>query len=242
MRNALFVLLLLNFLAFGYQHWVLVPDEGVDAFYLEQEVPGLRLLSRPAPAPADSELELLDIDVAEADVATVSLTGDSNAAPEEPEDSDRCLRIGPFSRIADAAEVRDVLEAREMLVSQVTEEGQVWMGHWVQVVGLSDAKAADKARNTLINGGITDVYVLPDDADNRISLGVFRLRSSANTLVKQAQGLGLKTRVDDRFQPGSNHWLRVRMAGDGSLQAGEFKGDAGQIVRTEDLECPAQGI
>ena len=240
MRNALFVLILLNVLAFGYQHWVLSPEQRIDAFHLEQEVPQLQLLSRPSPD-VDEELESLNTDSGAAEVATVSLTGEASQ-PETPKLADRCLKIGPFSRIADAANVRDVLESRDMQVNQVTEEGQVWMGHWVQVIGLGDTEATEKAREKLLSGGIEDVYVLPGDPENRISLGVFRLRSSANRLVAQAGDLGLRTRIDDRYQPGSNHWLRVRMAGDRSLQAGEFKGDAGQIVRTDSFECPAEGI
>ena len=247
MRNTLFVLILLNVLAFCYQHWVLAPANPVDAFYFEQEVPGLNLLTRPQMVP-EPELEALEVNAGEADVATVNLTEDGPEVTAEPqvegvaEVADRCLKIGPFSRIADAANVRDVLEGRDMQVNQVTEEGQVWMGHWVQVIGLKDAQDAARATEKLEQGGITDVYVLPDDAEHRISLGVFRLRTSATTLVRQAGGLGLKTRIDDRYQQGSNHWLRVRMPGDGSLQDRDFKSDAGQIVRSETIKCPPQGI
>ena len=241
MRNIIFVLVLLNFLVFAYQHWVLAPDTEFDAFRLEEEVPGLTLVN-PVPAEADPDLPALQVDSAVGDVATVNLADNDSAPVEAQRPADRCLKLGPFSRIADAADVRKSLEDRGMTVSQTTEEGQVWMGHWVQVVDLPSPAAAEEARAVLADGGITDVYVLPNDPSNRISLGVFRLRSSASRLVKQAFEMGLNTRVDDRYQPGSNHWLRVRMAGDSNLKPGEFKGDAGQIVRTETIACPRDGI
>jgi hypothetical protein len=220
MRNILFMLVLLNFLAFLYQTWVIEPDEKVAANYLQQDFPGLMSVDvtwTPESPPAMAE------------------------TPRAKAPSLRCLQIGPFAREADADSVRAALETREAEVRQSSEVGQVWVGHWVQVTSLSSREEAERIRDELQSAGIRDAYVLPGD-DYRISLGVFRLRSSANGVMQQAGGLGFQTRIDDRFQPGTNFWLRVRMSGDMSRQLGELRTASGQILRTEALSCPDAGF
>ena len=86
-----------------------------------------------------------------------------------------------------------------------------------------------------------DVYIL-SDSENRISLGVFRLRSSADKIVDKARKIGVGTRVIERYQPGKNYWLLVRMPADQLLKPGDLPAVAGQILRTENVECSTAGI
>lgn len=222
MRNGLLVLLLLNFLAYAYQHWILEPDTKVAATYIAQDYPGLML-----------------VDTASDPVAEVILP---DVRISNDEDAYRCLRVGPFPRENDADSVRRALESREASVRQTTKAGQVWMGHWVQVADQGSRSKAEVTRDALIAAGIKDAYILPGDDDFRVSLGVFRLRSSANRVLEQSIELGYDTRVDDRFQPGKNFWLQVRLPGDRPMQPGEFRTDEGQILRTETISCADAGI
>jgi hypothetical protein len=222
MRNGLLVLLLLNFLAYAYQHWILEPDTKVAATYIAQDYPSLML-----------------VDTASDPVAEVILP---DVRISNDEDAYRCLRVGPFPRENDADSVRRALESREASVRQTTKAGQVWMGHWVQVVDQGSRSKAEVTRDALIAAGIKDAYILPGDDDFRVSLGVFRLRSSANRVLEQSIELGYDTRVDDRFQPGKNFWLQVRLPGDRPMQPGEFRTDEGQILRTETISCADAGI
>ena len=216
MRNTLFVLVLLNFLAFAYQSWILEPDVLVAADYLEQDFPGLMLSEDPADRVATLKIE------PGAEVADVGMS---------------CLRIGPFSREADADAVSRALEPRALRVRQSAEEGRVWAGYWVQVDDQETRAMAENARSALVSAGIKDAYVVAGDTGFRVSLGLYRLRSSANRVVEQATGLGYETRVDDRFQAGTTYWVRVSLAGDRTLQPGEFQTDSGRILRTEDVPC-----
>jgi hypothetical protein len=231
MRNAFLMLLLLNILAFAYQTWIIEPDNPVDALYIEQDVPGLLLAERPEP-----EVEVEAVPASE---------------PAEPDESAsqtaavlvyRCLRIGPFARETDADKVQLSLQRREATVRQSAEPGRVWVGHWAQVADQGSRKKAEQTRDALIAKGISDAYILPGDADHRISLGVYRQRASADRIVKQASSLGLATLVQDRYQPGTNFWLRVRLPADQTLKPGEFKSDTGQILRTETIGCEDAGI
>lgn len=221
MRNAFLLLLLLNILAFTFQSWIIEPDDPVDAMSIDQDVPGLMLAETSKAQPS----EPIATDVAK------------TANPVY-----RCLRIGPFAQETDADRVRLSLQRREATVRQTTEAGRVWVGHWVQVADQGSRARAEAARDKLAANGIPDAYIVPGDADNRISLGVYRKRASADRTVNQARNLGFSTRVDDRYQPGTNFWLRVRLPGDRTLKPGEFKTDSGQILRTETVDCAAAGI
>ncbi|MCP4002373.1 MAG: SPOR domain-containing protein [Gammaproteobacteria bacterium] len=222
MRNGVLVLLLLNFLAYAYQHWVLVPDVKVAATYIAQDYPGLMLVN----TAAEPEVEVVLPEV---------VISDGQAAY-------RCLKVGPFSRENDADSVRRSLEGREATVRQTTKEGQVWVGHWVQVADLGSRAKAETTRDVLIAAGMKDAYILQGDDNFHISLGVFRLRSSANKVMSQAIRQGYETIVADRFQPGSDFWLEVRLPGDRPMQLGEFRTDEGQILRTETISCAEAGI
>jgi len=222
MRNLVLLLLLLNFLAFTYQSWILEPDVKLEATYLEQDFPGLML--------------------AEASVSPVTTLILPNVVTSGDKVGYRCVRVGPFPREADAVSARRALQSSVASVRQTTEKGQVWVGHWVQVTGQGSRSGAEAARDALIAVGITDAYILPGGNDFRISLGVFRLRSSANRMMEQASRLGLDTRVDDRFQPGTNFWLQIRLSGTQTIRPSEFRTDTGQILRTETVFCSAADI
>ncbi|MDP6435991.1 MAG: SPOR domain-containing protein [Gammaproteobacteria bacterium] len=221
MRNAFLLLLLLNILAFAFQSWIIEPDDPVDAMSIDQDVPGLMLAENRKEPPSEPVV-----------VEQASTTNPGY----------RCLRIGPFARETDADRVRLSLQRREATVRQTAEAGQVWVGHWAQVVNQGSRARAEAARDKLAANGIPDAYIVPGSTDNRISLGVYRKRVSADQAMRQARSLGFTARVDDRYRAGTNFWLRVRLPGDRALNPGEFKTDTGQILRTETIACADAGI
>jgi len=214
MRNAFLLILFINFLAFVYQRWIMEPDVSVEPWALSQSVPELQAIAKEPPESA-------------------GLSGEIAVAETES----RCMRIGPFSREADADEVRDALELRGAPAQKTEEEGRVWVGYWVQTAGQGSRNGAEKARASLVEGGMPDVYILPDTDDFRISLGVFRMRTSADTIIREARNMGFDTRIVERYQPGINYWLETRTSGERLLQPGELELDSGQILRTETVAC-----
>jgi cell division protein FtsN len=145
--------------------------------------------------------------------------------------------MGPFARNADADSVRAALQGREAVIRQSSEAGRVWVGHWVQVVGFKTRAQAEAARTRLAASGIPDAYILPDATDFPVSLGVFRARPSADRAAKQAKSLGYTTLMEERYQPGVNIWLWVRLPEGRKISPGEFKSASGQILRTESVAC-----
>ena len=223
MRNLFLFFLLINILAFAYQSWIIEPERTVEATYLEQRVPQLVLVPGTAEARVAAEPE--------------------PAAPEPAAGAGgfRCLRIGPLPRETDADAVRRALREKDATVRQTAEAGRVWVGYWVQTGAHESRSAAESARKVLNENGMSDVYILPDNDQFRISLGVFRLRASADGVVEQVRGLGFETRVVERYQPGTNFWLQVRIPADRSLQSGELPSVPGQILRTETVACEEEG-
>jgi cell division protein FtsN len=227
MRNFFLLILLINLLAYAYQSWIIEPDVSVEPTYLAQDVPDLLLASVPA------EIQL---------AAEESAVEEPAETPAESEQAYRCLRIGPFPRETDADAVRLALQKQEATVRQTAKEGRVWVGYWVQTAGQGSRSGAEKARDSLVKGGMPDVYILPDNENYRISLGVFRLRASADQVVRQAQKMGFDSRVVERYQPGTNFWLLARIPGDRTLKPGDLKSISGQILRTENMVCEDAGV
>lgn len=223
MRNLLLMLIFINVLAFVYQRWVMQPRESVAPDFIAQDLPRLAAVPR-------------------ASVAEPPAEPGATARPEPAAPAFRCLRVGPFSQEAAALQIREALQKQSIVARQKSEEGQVWVGYWVQTSAMASRPAADRAREALVEGGMPDVYVLPDSEEFRISLGVFRLRNSAERIIRQAEGLGISTRMVERYQPGTNYWLQVRVPGDLQGLPIDLRSDSGTILRTEGIDCPAAGF
>jgi hypothetical protein len=210
MRNLFLVLLLANLLVLGWQVW-LVPGE----------VPAARL----ATPGTEAELTL-----------TAADRGDSGpgAGPTGP--GGPCLRIGPISDGQAADRVSERLRREGASVSQNAEEGEIWVGHWVQLENVGSRAEADRMVSRLNAGGLPDAYVLQDSPPFSISLGVFRSRERAEKVAAEARRLGFKPLMGDRYRPGVQYWLSVS-ALPGRLNLNELARESGQILRSESVPC-----
>lgn len=221
MRNLFLLLLLVNFLAWGYQKWILLPEDPVDARHIEQNFPRLAVVS-PPPAPAEPDIDQED--------ANISAERDA-----------KCIKIGPIVEENAAEALARSLRGRGIEVRQEAAAGQIWMGHWVQVVDFSDRGAAEQARDRLVAAGLQDAYVVSGGVELKVSLGVFKSSASSDSTVVRAQKLGFNTRIEERYQPGQVYWLTATLDKGRELQPGELRSDTGQILRTEAVECPEVG-
>ena len=216
MRNVILMLLLVNLLAFVYQRWIIEPDNPVAATYLKQDYPRLtavQLAARPVEASED--------------------------VPISVENEAKCIKIGPIQQKVAADSLAATLAGRGLDATLEAAEGRVWVGHWVQVVALADRAAAVAARNRLVAAGLNDAYIVSGGDELKISLGVFKSTPSADRTIKQAGDLGFSTRMDERYQPGTQYWLTVLLRDGRELRPGELRSDTGQILRTETVACPA---
>lgn len=156
-------------------------------------------------------------------------------------DSLACSTVGPFPDLADASQAAAALRAADFEPRQRLEQGELWVGYWVSVQNLKTREAAEDAIQTLNEGGITDVYLMPGDAPaNVISLGVFSDFQRAQRRSEEVRALGLEPRIDDRKRAGTVYWVDVDLPEPGKvIDTTLFQAGPGKIMRLEVKACPA---
>ncbi len=241
MRNFFLFLLLINLLAFAYQSWIIEPAVSIAPDFSAQDVPQLLQVERESQPSAvrvspQAIAATAVVDPQASTTAVLSPAG-ATALPAAPTVY-QCLRIGPFSREADVELVQRKLGPLTAAVRRTAEAGRVWLGYWVQTTAYPSRQAAEAARKNLINKDMPDAYILAEDNEYRVSLGVFRLRASAEEVVDRARRQGFSTRTVERYQPGTNFWLLARVAGDRDVLIGGLPNVPGQILRSESVNCP----
>jgi len=221
LRNLILGLLLANLLLLAWGRWIVAPDAADPRAFGDEASPRLVLLER---------------------AARTGVAGGMST-----EKRARCFRLGPFSSADTAAVVGGSLSARNLPVNRYRESGQVWVGHWVQVLDLPSIAVARQTVKTLANGGIADAYISSREPTVNISLGVYRGRRGADDVIRLARDLGYTAVAMDRFRDGIQHWVEVATPADQppdianlhlavQTAAGAPSINA-QIVRMEELPC-----
>lgn len=151
-----------------------------------------------------------------------------------------CSTVGPFADLADASQAAAALRTADFEPRQRLEQGELWVGYWVSVQNLTSREDAEDAIQTLNEGGITDVYLMPGgDPANVISLGVFSDFQRAQRRSDEVRALGLEPRIDDRKRAGTVYWIDVDQTEPGKvIDTTLFQSDPGKIMRLEVRACP----
>lgn len=213
LRNIVLALLMANFLVLAWQRWIVPPEvaqPAADPVFKGQQ---LVLTSRRQPPPAEIP-----------EIAVV-------------EERAECVRLGPFTDPAEAEVVARRFREEGRPVRQGSRQGQVWIGHWVQIDGLESSESAAEALDKLAGVGILDAYVVSKSPSYKVSLGVYRIRESADRMVETARQAGLEPLTVDRYRSGMEYWLTIGVDRDGSLDLGQARVDETQILRTEYIPC-----
>lgn len=216
LRNIVLALLMANFLVLAWQRWIVPPEveqPAADPAFKGQQ---LVLTRRRQPPPAEIP-EIPEIAVAE----------------ERAE----CVRLGPFTDPEEADVVARRFREEGRSVKQGSRQGQVWIGHWVQIDGLESSESAAEALDRLAGVGILDAYVVSKSPVYKVSLGVYRIRESADRMAETARQAGLEPLTVDRYRSGMEYWLTIGVDRDGSLDLGQARVDETQILRTENIPC-----
>ena len=155
----------------------------------------------------------------------------------------RCISVGPFRDVAEAAHAASTLRSGGYDPRQRVAEGDVWAGVWVYLPIPATRAASDQMLAKLKAGGIEDALEMPGPNDGSvISLGLYSESKRAQARVAQAQALGLNPGIADRKRTGNVYWIDIDLKPtDSVLKPSDLQGEAGRIVRLEVKGCPADG-
>ena len=153
----------------------------------------------------------------------------------------RCISVGPFRDVSEAARAAATLRAGHYEPRQRVAEGEVWAGVWVYLPIPSPGGSGDQMLSKLKAGGIDDALEMPGPNDGSvISLGLFGEPKRAQARVAQAHALGFNPGIADRKRSGNVYWIDIDLKPtDALLSPSDLQGEAGRIVRLEVKGCPS---
>jgi hypothetical protein len=152
----------------------------------------------------------------------------------------RCISVGPFRDVSEAAHAAATLRGGGYDPRQRVADGDVWAGVWVYLP-LPPRAAGEQMLAKLKASGIEDALEMPGPADAPvISLGLYSESKRAQARVAQVQALGFNPGIADRKRTGNVYWIDIDLKPtDSLLNPADLQGEAGHIVRLEVKSCPS---
>jgi hypothetical protein len=153
----------------------------------------------------------------------------------------RCVSVGPFRDVAEAAKAASTLRSGGYDPRQRVSDGDVWAGFWLYLPLPPTHAAAEQEIAKLKAAGIEDALEMPGPADGSvISLGLFSDQKRVQARIVQAQALGFNPGIADRKRTGNVYWVDVDLKPtDGLLKPSDLQGETGHITRLEIKGCPS---
>jgi hypothetical protein len=246
LKGLVFLLVLGNAVYFLWARGIAAPQ---NSFVDSSSAKTLKLVSEfPGGAPPQTQAGPANAsapsDAAKEAGASAALIAAQTPAPGPPPalltDVKRCITVGPFADVADAAHAAATLRSGGYEPRQRVTEGEVFAGVWVYLPLPATAAASEQIHARLKAGGIDDALEMPGPNDKPvISLGLFSEPRRAQQRVAQAQDLGLNPGVADRNRSGDVYWVDIDLKPtDSLLNPADLQSEAGRIVRLEVKACP----
>jgi hypothetical protein len=203
-RIVVFVLIGLNVLYLAWAGWIDTPvPVPPPAAANADPLPQLRLASEALP---HSVAAGTSASPQTADGAASALT--QPVMSTSAANTERCVSIGPFNDLAQAARGAALLRERGFAPKQRAEQGEMWEGYWVSVGELRTTADEAKLMKALERVGIRDARVMPDEPGGpRVSVGLFSERERADKRAQAVKKLGYAAEVTERTQPGTVYWV-----------------------------------
>ncbi|MEJ2298544.1 MAG: SPOR domain-containing protein, partial [Woeseiaceae bacterium] len=121
-----------------------------------------------------------------------------------------CVTIGPF-RVSGDADTAVLEYANQGMKAAIrTEQGQIFVGHWVQIRNVSDVATANEMLDKLQAGGLSDSYLVStEDEGLKISLGLFGDKERAEKVELQARSMDLPADITPRMREGTVFFVDI---------------------------------
>ena len=199
LRNLVFALVAANLLYFAWSHWAETRQRPAAGSGVQQDLPvadaGAQT-NAPAATPG----------------AAIDAANPATAAPV-------CTSLGPFTDGVAADRAAALLAGAGKTSRPRSAETPQADGYWVFVGGLRDAAEQRRTLAALKRAGIDDSFAMPDDAQFRVSVGIFSERERAEQRARRILALALDSKVEEHFKLQATRWLDVAGATPAALQA-----------------------
>lgn len=225
MRNLLLLLALANILYFMWGKYVAEPDQA-----------GIVVVDE---ADLGPPMDVSSTSVAEAATSVGAVLGSGKPSELAAVVGRSCVTIGPFRSNAEANGALADYESEGMRASVRTTQGQVFVGHWVQIRNIPDQATGNAMLEKLRAGGLGDAYIVPtEDEGLKISLGLFGEMSRAEKVELQAKSLDLPADITPRTRDDTVFFLDIGLPpGKGANAMMEKYGEEKVFLR-EQATCP----
>jgi len=225
MKNLLLLLLLANIL---YFIWGLFVDDPVEI--------GVAVVNESDLGPP---LDISKTKIAEAAASVGSVLGAGKPSDLAAVVGRSCVTLGPFKTATIANGALADYEDLNMHVSLRTTQGQIFVGHWVQIRNIRTREAGNAILNKLKEGGLGDAYLLDtEDEGLKISLGLFGEMSRAERVELQAKSLELPADITPRMREGTVFFVDIGLPpGKGAGNMIEKYGEDRVLLR-DAATCP----
>ena len=225
MKNLLLLLLLANILYFV---WGMFAEEPVQ--------PGVAIVDESALGPT---LAVSQNSGTEAATSVGAVLGSGEPSDLAAVVGRSCVSIGPFKASIDADTALTQYAGEGMRTSLRSEQGLIFVGHWVQIRDVADRAAGDILLQKLSAGGLTDAYLVDsDDEGLKISLGLFGELERAEKIELQAKSLELPAEIVARTREGAVFFVDIGLPpGKGAGAIVEKYGEEKVLLR-EEATCP----
>jgi hypothetical protein len=227
MRNILLALLLANILYFMYERFAESPTEFGVAVVDERDL--------------GPELALEDNPMAEPAASVGAVIGEGTPSDLAAIVGRSCVTVGPFNAGSDADAALKEIEADGMRAAIRSREGEVFVGHWVQIRNIANRSVGNEMIAKLKEGGLDDAYLVEtEDEGLKISLGLFGEIARAERIELQAKSMGLPADISPRMRDATVFYVDVGLPpGRGaSTIVQEFGED--QVLMRDAANCPGQ--
>jgi len=123
-----------------------------------------------------------------------------------------CVTIGPF-KVRTDADSAVLLQSSQGMKSRVrSTQGQMFVGHWVQIRNIADEATANEMLDKLSEGGLADAYLVrTEDEGLKISLGLFGDLEGAEKIELQARSLDLPADIAPRTADRTVYFVDVAL-------------------------------
>lgn len=225
MKNLLLLLLLANILYFIWERFAEDPRETGVAMVDESQL--------------GPPLDVSNLVISEAANSVGAILGSGKPSDLVAIIGRSCVTIGPFKTQAEADGALVTYDAEGMRTSVRSTQGQVFVGHWVQIRNIPDKPAGNAMLDKLRAGGLGDAYLVADEeAGFKISLGLFGEMTGAERIELQARSMGLPAGISPRMRKATVFFVDIGLPpGKGASAMIERYGEEKVLLRGK-ATCP----